>query len=236
MHYYMSCMKAPLGFFLSIAVFFIFFDSFGADMEPFQRGLRHYADGDFEVAASYLEEAKHRQSRNDRVYFYLGNVYFQLDRLDDAIINYTTGLNFAERKGRFFYNLGNCYYLKKNYSFAADMYSKALEHDPGLVQSHLNAGNAFYRMGEYEDTVSQWETYLAKDPQTPQYAEIKKAIAYLKDRLASGPGTEVDAAAADQELMNEVMRDLDQLVESTRSIMETSEKPVDDLTVEGIER
>lgn len=236
MHYLANSMSVPFRFFISITALFIFFDSFAADTDPFQRGLHLYGNGDFQAAVSYMEEARQREPRNPQVYFYLGNSYFQLDQLDEAIITYTAGLSFAANKGRFFYNLGNCYYLKNNYAFAADMYAKALEHDPELVQSHLNAGNAFYRMGAYRDTIVQWETYLAKNPRTPQYAEIKKAIAYLKGRPDSGQEAGVDAGGVDNELMDEVMRDLDQLVESTRNIMETSEKPVDDLTIEGIER
>ena len=74
---------------------------------------------------------------------------------------------------------------------------------------------------------------LADDPGHP------RAIAYLREELGIG-GAETDngdeTPGLDEELMNEVMSDLDRLTNSTENVMEMSEKPVDDLSIEDIER
>ncbi len=168
--------------------------------------------------------------------------------------------NFSEDKGPFFYNLGNCYYLKGNYNFSSEMYSKAIESDPTLYDAYLNMGNAHFRAGKYEGTINQWETYLEKYPQTVQYEKIEKAIAYLKEQLQNtsqdggsssnngqagaqtdiqGDGTEDNvngATGLDLDLLNDVLSNLEEIINQTENVMEISEKPIDDLTSEEIER
>jgi tetratricopeptide (TPR) repeat protein len=162
-----------------------------------------------------------------------------LNDLDNAIITFTAGLSYAIDKGVFFYNLGNCYYLKGNYEFSTEMYDKALFHDPTLYDSYLNAGNAYYKAGNIEKTIFKWETYLEKYPETPQYKNIERAIAYLREELypeEKVPSNVDEATGLDVDLLNEVMSDLDRLTNSTENVMELSEKPVDDLSIEEIER
>ncbi|MGQ9616601.1 MAG: tetratricopeptide repeat protein [Spirochaetota bacterium] len=220
-----------LALFVSISVY--------AESEFFRIGLSHYTRGEFEIAAAHFEEAKNAEPRNQLVYFYLGNSYYQLNELDKAILNYTTGLDFTQDKGKFFYNLGNCYYLKGNYSFATEMYSKAVLHTPNLFDAYLNAGNAYYRAGNYQKTIFNWETYLEKYPQTPQYENIQRAIAYLKEELIrpQEPSKNIDEnTGLDIDLLTEILGDLDRFVNQTTNILETSEAPIDDLTTQDIER
>jgi tetratricopeptide (TPR) repeat protein len=207
--------------------------------EFYSIGLSHYQNGDFQLAVAGFEEAKRNNPRNELIYFYLGNAYFQIDDIDNAIVNYTAGLNYSQDKGKFFYNLGNCYFLKGNYMFSTEMYDKALSHEPTLYDSYLNAGNAYYLSGDHEKTILKWETYLEKYPETPQYENIQRAIAYLREGLASAaekPENVDEATGLDLDLLDEVMSDLDRLTNSTENILEVSEKPVDDLSIEDIER
>jgi len=210
-----------------------------AESDFFKIGLSHYTRGEFEIAAAHFEEAKSAEPRNQLVYFYLGNSYYQLNELDKAIMNYTTGLDLTKDKGKFFYNLGNCYYLKGNYGFATEMYSKAVLHTPNLFDAYLNAGNAYYRAGNYQKTIINWETYLEKYPQTPQYENIQRAIAYLKEELTNPQvsSKKIDEKTGlDIDLLGEVLSDLDKFVNQTTNILETSEAPIDDLTTQEIER
>ena len=210
-----------------------------SDSDYFNRGLNFYQENQFGLAVANFEEAKRIEPKNGLVYFYLGNAYYQLNDLDNAIITYTSGLSHTENKGPLFYNLGNCYYLKGNYEFSTEMYDKALFHDPLLYDSYLNAGNAYYRAGNIEKTIFKWETYLEKYPETPQYKNIELAIAYLREELGNGDASSDngdETTGLDADLMNEVMSDLDRLTNSTENVMEMSEKPVDDLSIEDIER
>jgi len=225
----------------SLLVFFftfsIYFGIYALDNEFFQKGLSYYQTSDFQLAIAHFKEAKTLEPNNSLNYFYLGNSYFQLDDLDNAILSYTTGLNFTEEKGIFFYNLGNCYFLKGNFDFSTEMYAKAIMNDPALFDSHLNAGNAYYQSGDYANTIVQWETYLKKYPQTPQYENIEKAIAYLRQELKN-PGSLAGSQdkELDEELLSDVLGDLEDLINRTENVMEMSEEPIDDLSSEDIER
>jgi len=229
--------------FIPISTFFllftIFFDSYSAENEFFITGLQYYQNGEYEMAAAHFEEAKKFAPRDSTIFFYLGNCYYQMNELDKAILNFTEGLNYADKKAPFFYNLGNSYYLKGNYKFSQEMYSKANIHDPRLYNSYLNAGNAYYKTGDYAQTITQWETYLEKYPQTPQYENIKKAIAYLKEEMQKPktPQEKVDEKTGlEVDLLKDVMSDLEKLINRTENVMENSAKPQDDLSMEDIER
>ncbi|KPJ88479.1 MAG: hypothetical protein AMS17_05290 [Spirochaetes bacterium DG_61] len=225
--------------FLILICYFLFTSYFGvclANDEFFQRGLKYYQEGDFQIAIAHLEEAKKTVPREALIYFYLGNSYYEIKDLDNAILNFTTGLNFTDKKGVYFYNLGNCYFLKGNYDFAAEMYSKASQNDPTLYDSYLNAGNAFYKKGDIPKTIVQWETYLRVYPETPQYVKIEKAIAYLKGELVAATDSQTAQPELEEELLSEVLSDLEELISRTENVMETSEAPIDDLRSEEIER
>jgi tetratricopeptide (TPR) repeat protein len=224
----------PLNIIIAI---FVFSTSYAVESEYFQRGLGHYQKGEFELAIVTFEEAKREVPRYSLIYFYLGNSYYQLDDLDAAILNYTDGLNYSDNKGIFFYNLGNCYYLKGNFNFSTEMYTKAVVHNPTLYSSYLNAGNAQYLAKNFGETIFHWETYLEKYPQTPQYEKIVRAIAYLRGELEKSESSNIDEETGlDIDLLNEVLSDLNQFVNRTQNIMEVSEQPVDDLSIEEIER
>ena len=230
--------KTYILFFLSVV--FLARGLSASESEYFKKGLSYYQGNEYELAAAHFEEARRASPREPLVYFYLGNVYYQLKDIDKAIVNFTAGLDLTEKKGPYFYNLGNCYYQKGNYDFSAEMYAKAGASDPSLFDSHLNAGNAFFKKGDYANTIVQWETYLTVNPQTPQYANIEKAIAYLKEELEkkSLPGAAAAGGAGSNqsELMDNVMSDLESLLNKTENVMEVSERPVDDLTKQEIER
>lgn len=209
------------------------------ESEFLKKGLKYYQNNEFELAKIHFEEAKRVEPKNSLVYFYLGNTYYQLNDLDNAILNYTSGIDYTDKKGVFFYNLGNCYFLKGNYQFSTEMFSEAVSNDPEIFDSYLNAGNAFYKIGDFANTIVQWETYIEKNPETPQYENIERAIAYLKEEI-SKPVLEKKAVdqktGLDVDLLNEVIGDLDKMINGTKNIMETSEKPVDDLTIQEIEK
>ncbi|MBN2324096.1 MAG: tetratricopeptide repeat protein [Spirochaetes bacterium] len=218
---------------------FIFVGTYAAESEFLRKGISYYQSEEYELAAAHLEEAKKAEPRNPKVYFILGNSYFQLDELDSAIVNYTAGLDYAKNKGPFFLNLGNCYYLKNNYQFATDMYAQAVLNDPALFDAYLNAGNAYLQSKEYQKTIIQWETFLEKDPKTPQYDKIEKAIAYLREEVKRQEAAKLgkdSKTGLDTGLLDDVLKDLEGLINRTQNVLETSEKPVDDLTREELER
>jgi tetratricopeptide (TPR) repeat protein len=220
-------------------LFTLFFGTYASDNELLDKGLSYYQHKEFELASAHFEEAKKIDPHNPKIYFYLGNSYYQLNELDSAIVNYTQGLDYADNKGKFFYNLGNCYFLKENYKFSSEMYSQAVLNDPTIYDSYLNAGNAYYKLGEYAKTIMEWETYLEKNPKTPQYKNIEKAIAYLREDLASSNKSKEgidEKTGLDEDLLNDVLKDLNGLINKTKNVLETSEKPIDDLSSEEIER
>ncbi len=230
-------MKKHISLLYFFITLFVFSTSYAVENGYYQRGLSHYQKGEFELAIVTFEEAKREDSRNSLIYFYLGNSYYQLDDLDAAILNYTDGLNYSDNKGIFFYNLGNCYFLKGNFDFSTEMYTKAVAYNPTLYDSYLNAGNAQYLANNFEETIFHWETYLEKFPQTPQYENIVRAIAYLRGELQKTESSNIDEETGlDTDLLNEVISDLNQFVNRTQNIMEVSEEPEDDLSIEEIER
>lgn len=235
-------MKKKLQFLVFIIVITLFVGSYGAENELFKKGIEYYQKEEYELAIAHLEEAKKLEPENALIYFYLGNCYYELSDFDNAILNFTKGLNYADDKAPFFYNLGNCYFMKGNYNFAVEMYIKAEVYNPALYGAYLNAGNAYYKSGDYQKTIKQWETYLQKYPETPQYKNIEKAIAYLKEELAKPEQGQEEKPQIDEKtgldvnLLNDVIGDLEEIVNETENVLENSAKPQNDLSIEELDK
>jgi len=241
----LKVMKKKFQFLIIISIITLFVGSYGAENELFKKGIEYYQKQNYELAIAHLEEAKKLEPENSLVYFYLGNCYYETGDLDQAILNFTKGLNYTDEKAPFFYNLGNCYFLKGNYNFAIEMYIKAQVYNPELYGAYLNAGNAYYKSGDYQKTITQWETYLQKYPETPQYKNIEKAIAYLKEELSKPKQTEPppqekpkldEKTGLDIDLLSEVLGDLEEIINETENVLESSAKPQDDLSIEELDK
>jgi tetratricopeptide (TPR) repeat protein len=82
----------------------------------------------------------------------LGNVYLELNRLDDAQSSFINALEIDKRSAAAYYGLGQVALSKRNYAEAVNNFQKALDLAPGANRIHYSLAMAYRGLGDSEKT------------------------------------------------------------------------------------
>jgi tetratricopeptide (TPR) repeat protein len=164
-------------------------------------------------------------------FLYLGIVYEQLGRLDEAVAVYRKILPRAGAEtARVAYNLGNAYYSKGNAVFAEQYYTQAIEADGAFASAWLNRANTRVKTGSLRESLSDYETYLSLEPRSPKRPEIERLAAFIREEFAAAERRrllEEEAARAEaerrQRLLDEVSASLQSAADDARGLSAGSE-------------
>ncbi len=94
----------------------------------------------------------------------LGNAYYELGRLDDAIAQLQTVLQLDPHDAKVHNNLGDVLLERGRLDEAILHYGRAVELRPAFAEGHKNLGNALVRAGRPADAATHYETALRFDP------------------------------------------------------------------------
>ncbi|MDR1618361.1 MAG: tetratricopeptide repeat protein [Treponema sp.] len=182
-------------------------------------------------ALVFLENAVAEDPANMKAFLYLGIVYQQLSRLDEAIAVYRKILPRAGAEtARVAYNLGNAYYGKGNAVFAEQYYTQAVEADGTFASAWLNRANTRVKTGSLRESLSDYEMYLSLEPRSPKRPEIERLAAFIREEFAAAERRrllEEEAARAEaerrQRLLDEVSASLQSAADDARGLSAGSE-------------
>ena len=82
----------------------------------------------------------------------LGNIYLELNRLDDAQLSFTNALAIDKNCSAAYYGLGQVALSKRSYADAVNNFQKALELAPGANRIHYSLAMAYRGLGDAEKT------------------------------------------------------------------------------------
>jgi tetratricopeptide (TPR) repeat protein len=82
----------------------------------------------------------------------LGNIYLELNRLEDAQSNFSNALASDKSSAAAYYGLGQVALSKRNYDEAVNYFRKALELAPGANRIHYSLAMAYRGLGDAEKT------------------------------------------------------------------------------------
>ncbi|MBN1804945.1 MAG: tetratricopeptide repeat protein [Sedimentisphaerales bacterium] len=119
-------------------------------MEHYERGEKHYLDGEYEQAFSELTEAIEIDPGLARAYVTRGMAYNDKGKHDLAIADFTRLIEIKQTDARAYNYRGMAYGNKGEYDLAVADYSKAVEIDPTIADSYKGRASAYYYKGEYE--------------------------------------------------------------------------------------
>src|SRR5690349_7517223 len=84
----------------------------------------------------------------------LGNIYLELNRLDDAQASFRNALEIDKSSAAAYYGLGQVALSKRNYVAAVDYFQKSLELAPGANRIHYSLAMAYRGLGDAEKAKS----------------------------------------------------------------------------------
>ena len=128
-----------------------------------ERGAIFYEEGKYEIAQELLERAFEENALSQRVYFYLGNIYYIKEDYEKAIRTYQKGLEISEGERRrvIEYNLGRAYQKGGEYELARERYGN-LVGILGYEEVYFNLGLMSYDEKDLEGVKKWWGEYVAE--------------------------------------------------------------------------
>jgi len=166
-------------------VLFIFAAVWGFGQTNFARGQELFMQNKPAEAAVYLENSLTEEPSRVEAYLYLGIVYEQTGRTDEAIAVYRQIMGRAGNlTANVTTNLGNAYFKKGSIAEAERMYTQALNADAVYALAYLGRANAKMKRNALMDAVSDYEQYLLLDPRAPQRRPIEQLILKIKGEYA----------------------------------------------------
>lgn len=136
----------------------------------FLRGLARFQIGDYKNALDSFNKALNSPEWNTElvnkatVYFYRGFLYLKQEQYDEAISDYTKGIELDSSKSGAFISRGTAYYYKGDYEQAFSDFTLAIEKNPKLSDAYFNRGNVYYQKGEYGNAIIEYSQAIQLDP------------------------------------------------------------------------
>jgi tetratricopeptide (TPR) repeat protein len=174
-------------------------------------------------AENFLIRAISDDPANPVAYIYLGIVYEQIGRVEDAISIYRRILpsagNFSANVAN---NLGNVYFQKGNIDTAEQYYTQAISFDAVYPNAYLGRANTRIKTGNLKNAISDYEQYLKLDPSSAQRAKIEQLVNLIKTEAAAAEMKRLMAEEEARRLAEERQRLLDSVSASLQSVVDSS--------------
>jgi Flp pilus assembly protein TadD len=101
------------------------------------------------------------------LYREIGVVQFRLERYDDAIATWQTGLRFAPNDPSLLNNLSIAFMQKGRFEEAAKAAETALTVDPGMPQALNTLGQSYMAKGDFEHAAQYFLKAIEREPDVP---------------------------------------------------------------------
>ena len=237
----MNSVKAVFWGFLPLLLFVICAPEL-RPQDSFSQGEELFIQNDPQGALKYLEEAVAEDPAHVQAFLYLGIVYLQLNRADDAIATYQKILPRAGAEtARIAYNLGNACFSKGDFALALQYYTEAISSDPSYSSAYLNRANTLVKTGELENAIGDYETYLSLEGGSPQKEQVESLMIFIREEFAQaeqrrilGEDSGVTGADRRERLILEVSESLRSFAEDSRELSSGFEAVIQDYEDEDI--
>jgi tetratricopeptide (TPR) repeat protein len=168
-----------------VLLLFFFAAALGFGQTNFAKGRELFMQNKPSEALVYLENSTVEDPAHVEAFLYLGIVYEQMGRTDEAIVVYRQILNRAGAlTANVTTNLANAYFKKGSIAEAEMLYTQALNADFAYALAYLGRANTRMKKNALMEAVSDYEQYLLYDPRAPQRRTIEQLILLVKGEYA----------------------------------------------------
>jgi tetratricopeptide (TPR) repeat protein len=202
----------------------LFFAGFCYGQSNFARGEEMLMQNQPAQAESFLMRAVSDDPANPVTYLYLGLVYEQLGRAEEAITIYRRILPSAGKfSANVANNLGNVYFQKGNTDLAEQYYSQAVNFDLGYPNAYLGRANTRIKTGDLQNAVFDYEQFLRLEPRSSQRGKIEQLISLIRMEAATAEMRRLMAEEEERRLAEDRQRLLDSVSASLQSVVDSSQ-------------
>jgi tetratricopeptide (TPR) repeat protein len=189
----------------------------------FSRGEQLLMQNQPGLALSFLENAIRDDSANVTAWIYLGLVYEQLDRYDDAIAIYRRILPSAgSLSANVANNLGNVYFHRGNIEEAERYFTQAIGFDSVFPYAYLGRANTRIKAGNLQNALSDYEQYLTLNPRSSQRRNIEQLIGLINTEIAAAEMRRILAEEEERRIAEERQKLLESVSASLQSAADYS--------------
>jgi len=189
----------------------------------FSRGEQLLMQNQPGLALSFLENAIRDDSANVTAWIYLGIVYEQLNRYEDAIAIYRRILPSAGSfSASVANNLGNVYFHRGNIEEAERYFTQAISFDSVFSYAYLGRANTRIKAGKLENALSDYQQYLTLNPRSSQRGNIERLIVIINNEIAAAEMQRILAEEEERRIAEERQKLLDSVSASLQSAADQS--------------
>jgi tetratricopeptide (TPR) repeat protein len=140
-----------------------------------------------EAKVNALKSIAEKEPANAKPRIDLGNLYFDAERYDDAIMWYEQAVKLSPNDPNLSTDLGVCYYYTNQPDKALARFDASLKIDPKHVKTLLNLGIVLaFGKQDLAGATKAWEQVIAIDPNGPEGQAAKRALETLKSAHGAG--------------------------------------------------
>jgi tetratricopeptide (TPR) repeat protein len=204
-----------IGVFLIIAAF-----CFG--QSNFSRGEELFMRNQPDLAAAYLESALAEEPSRIITHLYLGIVYEQLGRIDEAIALYRRVLPMAGGlSANIANNLGNVYFQRGNTEEAERYYTQAIGFDSVFSHAYLGRANTRIKAGNLQNAISDYEQFLTLEPLSYQRANIERLVSFVRAEITAEETRKLLVAEEERRVAQERMEEERRVAEERQRLLDS---------------
>ena len=208
----------------ALIVIWLFQAVFCFGQSNFTRGEELLMQNKPAEAVGFLERAVSEDPAHVQAGLYLGIVYEQLDRVEQAITIYRRILPSAgSLSANVANNLGNVYFQRGNTEEAERYYSEAIGFNGRYSGAYLGRANTRIKSGNLMNAIVDYEQYLSLEPSSAQRANIERLIALLRQEAATAELRRQMAEEEERRLAEERVRLLESVSASLQSAADASQ-------------
>ncbi|MCL2174517.1 MAG: tetratricopeptide repeat protein [Treponema sp.] len=201
----------------------VFFSVLCYGQSNFTKGEELFMHNNPSQAAPFLERAMAEDPAHTLTYVYLGIVYEQLGKADEAIAVYRRILPQASNlSAHVANNLGNVYFKRGITDQAESFYSQAIGFDSSYAPAFLGRANSRIKSGNLLSAVTDYEQYLLLDPASSQRTKIEQMIGLVRSEIAAAEMRKLLAEEEERRIAEERKKLLDSVSASLQSAAEAS--------------
>ena len=162
-------------------------------------GMKNYLSGEWIQAEKIFKELKDKYPESTFIHMLLGNIYYSLGRLNDALISYQKGIKINPNSGIIYYKMGVCAYRAGRIEDALKYFKKVKEKEEN---SHAMAiyfiALINYFLGNHSESMMYFEKLkkASKESRIANYYlaqiklnnnEVREAISLLEELIEVTP-------------------------------------------------